>query len=914
MNLLYVMMKRKGDHMRKSKKALMLGFGLMAAISLSGCSSSEKKEEETSVVQATARSQESIAQKEEKEEKAGTATLKVNADTSVLDESNDISEILYGLFLEDINYAVDGGLYAEKIKNRSFEYGGIATNGNKHGWTVTNSDTLTFDVVDGSKDKTYLNENNPQYARITNTGDTQAGIYNGGYLDGLAIEENATYRFTGYFRGVDGYKGPVKVMFATGGGETVYGEGEIKEITDEWWKYEVEITTNATMDNGVKFFVCIDKGTVEMDMISVFPVDTYNGRENGLRKELVEYLADLNPSFLRFPGGCLIEGKTIETAYSWKDSIGNGMEFEINGEKTVGDVATRPLGTDIWADFNNASSHPYYMTYGVGFYEYFLLCEDLDCLPVPILNAGMSCPIQSPNYTVIGTDTEEFQQYIQDALDLVEFCRGDKNTKWGAVRIAMGHEEPFELKYVGIGNEQWQTEYYQHFAKFKEAFAKAAEENPEMYGDIELIVANGPNSGDTFAWDRINLLGEGASYAGLVDEHYYQTPAWFLSNVDRYDSYDRDSVPVFLGEYAAKSNNMEAALAEAAYMTGLEENADIVKLACYAPLFGNETATQWAPDMIWFSNNDVYGSANYYVQKLFANNLGTKTLNTELTVEDTSEGLSGKVGLGTWCTSAEFDNVKVVDNETQEVLYSDEFKKDSFAKYEKKGGNFVVEDGVFKQKSTGSPANENTGDVVYFGEKDWSNYTYTLTAKKTGGDEGFLIPIAVQDEDNSIFWNIGGWGNTVSCLQIVSNGSKSDQVEGTVRDISLQSNVEYQLKVVVEDTKITCYMGMTKVIEYEYQGTDGVYQTTSIDENNDIIIKLVNVTGKQMDTNIQIENAATINTTAEVSQIKADKASLFNSKTVPDLIKIEESQETVSENFTYSLPKYSVTIMRIHQS
>ena len=272
------------------------------------------------------------------------------------------------------------------------------------------------------------------------------------------------------------------------------------------------------------------------------------------------------------------------------------------------------------------------MTYGMGFYEYFLLCEDLDCLPVPVVNAGMVCPIQSGDgYTYLSEDSDEFNACIQDALDLVEFCRGDETTTWGAVRIAMGHEDPFPLQYIGIGNEQWQEEYYSHYERFKEAFENAAQEIPELYSDIELIVANGPASSDRFAWDQI--AAKGSDYAGLVDEHYYETPEWFLANTERYDSYDRDSVPVFLGEYAAKANNMEAALAEAAYMTGLERNGDIVSLACYAPLFGNDKSNQWTPDMIFFSNDSVYGTVNYYVQKLFMNHQGAYKLDSTLSGE-----------------------------------------------------------------------------------------------------------------------------------------------------------------------------------------------------------------------------------------------------------------------------------------
>lgn len=448
--------------------------------------------------------------------------LNIDTDTSVLDESYDISEILYGIFFEDINFAIDGGIYAEMIKNRSFEFDELAKDGAKCGWGT--GDNVTFEVVDGSSDGTCLNANNPHYAIIENSGSDFSGIRNRGILSGMSLVEGKEYRLSVFVKGLDGYTGSVKVVLCDQVDlSKVYGEGTIEKVTGEWWKYTVTIKSSETVNSGVRCHIQIGQGKVALDMVTLFPVDTYKNRENGLRADVVEYLAALEPKFIRFPGGCVVEGKTYESQYSWKDSIGNGMEMTINGEKTVGDIAVRPQGIDIWADLNGKHDDPYYMTYGVGFYEYFLLCEDLGALPIPILNAGMLCPIQSPNYHAYDIDSDEFKQYVQDALDLVEFCKGDASTKWGAVRIAMGHEEPFELKYVGIGNEQWQSEYYAHYKEFVKAFDQAAIDNPDLYGDIELIVANGPVSGDRYGWNSVEANG-GLDYAALVDEHYYQTP------------------------------------------------------------------------------------------------------------------------------------------------------------------------------------------------------------------------------------------------------------------------------------------------------------------------------------------------------------------------------------------------------
>lgn len=842
----------------------------------------------------------------------GHINAKYMVDTkATLDESSEISDILYGLFLEDINFAVDAGLYTELVKNRSFEYGSAASNGNRHGWKVSDSKVLKFTVKDGTDDKSCLNSANTHYAVLENSSDNFAGIGNVGYLDGLAITAGAEYKVS-FFMKADGYKGDVKISLKDGKGNA-YAEATIKNITNEWYKYETTLVPNKTVNDDLYLYVEITKGTVCVDMISMMPTDTYKGLP--IRKDLGEALEALNPSFLRFPGGCVIEGRSIETMYSWKDSIGGGMEMIINGKKTVGDVAVRPQGEDIWV---GNSAHPYYTTYGVGFYEYFLLCEALDALPVPVLNAGMTCAIQSPKYIVYSTDSEEFKQCVQDALDLVEFCLGDKNTKWGAVRIAMGHEEPFELKYIGIGNEQWQNEYHQHYKLFVKAFEEAAAKNPELYRDIELIVANGTVSSSYEGWTYIRNYPD--EITTLVDEHYYQTPEWFFTNNKRYDSYDRSrQAAVFLGEYAAKSNTMRAALAEASYMTGIERNADVVKMACYAPLFANSTSNQWTPDMMFFSNDSLMLTANYYVQQMFANNVGTNILPSALEVEEftaASANLSGRVGLGSWMTSVSYDNLKVVSNATNEVLYETDFSsddtltKDNWAKHT---GTWAVKDGALVQSGTGSPRDGNTGDAIYVGDTSWTNYTMTVDAQILSGAEGFLIPVCVRGTDNNIFWNLGGWGNTVSCLQIVENGAKSDQVSGTVKNIKLKHNQVYKLKIVVQGDNIKCYLDDKLYVNYTQENPSSLYETTSIDANGDIIMKFVNPTEFLADVNITLKDIdlSKYDTTASVITLSGNYLSDANSFENPNVVVPKDSTTTVSENFVYTLPQYSVTIIRV---
>jgi alpha-L-arabinofuranosidase len=422
-------------------------------------------------------------------------------------------------------------------------------------------------------------------------------------------------------------------------------------------------------------------------------------------------------------------------------------------------------------------------------------------------------------------------------------------------------------------------------------------------------------------------------FAGAIDHHYYNSPEWFLKHADYYDegNYSRDTdgmlektynggISVFLGEYAAQSNTLEAALSEAAYMTGLERNSDIVKMAAYAPLFGNVTALHWAPDLIWFNNNTVTSSVNYYVQKIFSINKGKTLLASTLDGADIpDEPLSGKIGVGTWNTSATFDNIVVTDNDTGEVLAEQDFSEDTLSDWEKvSDGRWSVTDGVLVQGNISTNTNSygNTGSCLYLGDESWTNYTLTVDAVKTGGSEGFLIPFAVGDKDNNFFWNIGGWGNTVSCLQEVSNGTKSGQVGGTVEDCVIKTGETYQLKVVVTDYNVKCYINDTLYVDYNITDTSNAesYQVVSEGENGDIIVKLVNVTGYEKTFAINIEgiDADSLESTAERYQVAGQSLTDDNILGQEEAVTLEQDTvDGIAAQFNYTVPKYSVTVLRL---
>ena len=935
--------------MQKKEMKLLSILLCASLLSVTGCSKSDKDEtQDTTKKLATDKPTQAEEETETKAEVYGEAgqlaaydkekanyTLDIDSSVKV----HDISDLLYGIFIEDINFAADGGLYAEMVQNRSFEFTSLAANNEKHAWSDVGTVTATVTKNDAQGG---LNANNTNYMIIENTSASPAGIANKGFLDGMAVTEGANYKFSVYAKGLDGYTGPVQVSIMNGTESAA--SGTIDAVTSEWTKYDLTLTSSVTSYKDVTLQVTINTGKAAVDMVSLFPEDTYKGRENGLRKDLAEKLEALEPAFLRFPGGCVIEGATLDVAYDWKDSIAvgpDGEPLQFNGH--YGDVAARKMGQNIWTD-ERATNDPYpsFMSYGLGFYEYFLLAEDIGAVGVPVVNCGMCCMGQS-NGAGPAVGTSEFQQYVQDALDLVEFCKGDAYTKWGAVRVSLGHEAPFALKYIGIGNEQWGNEFFKHYEAFVKAFEEAKASNPDLYGDIELMFSAGVDDGDSGA-DYMYAYEEAArwlsanpdktinDYAGAIDHHYYNDPAWFLNHADYYDekNYSRDTenmtnttfgggINVFLGEYAAQSNNLKAALSEAAYMTGLERNGDIVVMAAYAPLFGNLTATHWAPDLIWFNNHTSTASINYYMQKLFATNAGSSLLKTEFTGADIEdEPFSGRVGVGTWSTSAKFDNAKIVDNKTGDVLAEDDFSEENSLKNWNRisDGNWSIKDGELVQSSTSTNASAfgTTGTVAYFGDIKWKNYTFTVEATKTGGEEGFLIPFAVHSNKNNFFWNIGGWGNTVSALQQVKDGGKSGQLSGTTKDCVLKTGTKYQLKVVVEEENVKCYIDDKLYVDYDLPETSNAesYQVVSTDETGDIIVKMVNVTAYAKTFAINIEGAETIGDTASLQVVAGTNLDNDNILGKEEVVTLKESELSgVTKQFNYTVPQYSATVIRI---
>ena len=542
-----------------------------------------------------------------------------------------IQNTMYGLFFEDINYAADGGLYGELVKNRSFEFPQAFM-----GWQ-------TFGNVQLKDDGPF--ERCPHYVVLGWPGhrDRRSGLQNEGYF-GIGVVKNESYRFSVWAKALNG-KGRIRVQLIdqyTMDERQEFVNTHIDITSDKWKKYEVTIKAPKT-HNRANLRIFLDGGnSVALEHISLFPVNTFKNRENGMRRDLAQALADQHPGILRFPGGCIVEGVDLKTRYQWKN--------------TIGPVENRPLNENRWEyTFDHRFYPDYFQSYGLGFFEFFQLSEDIGAEPLPVLNVGMACQFQNGQDPQGYVPVDQLKPYIDDCLDLIEFANGDTTTTWGKKRAEMGHPAPFNMKYLGVGNEQWDTLYFERLEPFVKAIRA-------KYPNIKLIGTSGPDSeGKMF---EIGWKAMKEQKVDLVDEHFYRPESWFLSHGLRYESYDRKGPKVFAGEYAChgrgkKWNHFETSLYEAAFMTDLERNADVVHMTAYAPLFAHVDGWQWRPDLIWYDNTRMFKTVRYYVQQMYATNKGTNVLKMTMDNKPVA-GQEGQNGLFASAVVDKAENIVIV--------------------------------------------------------------------------------------------------------------------------------------------------------------------------------------------------------------------------------------------------------------
>jgi alpha-L-arabinofuranosidase len=669
-----------------------------------------------------------------------------------------ISSNLFGIFFEEINSAGDGGIYAELIRNRSFE-----DSTNPVYWTQLTTGTASGQMVlDTSLP---LSATNLQSLRLTmSSGIGTVGAANSGYW-GIALNSGAIYLLGFYARAASGFGGVVTASL-TGTNGTLYSQVSIGGLTTNWQHFSRALSPNTTEPAARLVLSLAQTGTVWLDFVSLFPMQTFNNRTNGLRPDLAYMLVNLGPSFVRFPGGSWVDGSSLANAYHW--------------EPTVGDPANRVPRNNLWG---------YMVDNGLGYHEYLQMCEDIGAQPLFVINCGMDV-----NQNAVPTN--QLASWVQEALDAVQYANGNTNTFWGVQRASNGHPAPFNLQYMEIGNENGGSAYNANYSMFYDAL-KAAYPNLHLIAD---------------SWGGIPT----SRPVELMDEHYYSDPNFFINNATKYDSYSRSGPKVYVGEYAVTTGsgngNLMGALGEAAFMTGLERNSDIVAMASYAPLFANLNNKNWNPDLIYFTGTQVYGTPSYYAQQMFSHNRGDVVLPVTLALTNTittNIPPYGAIGLGSWNTSVQYSNIVVTSNGV--TLYQSDFVTNGTNGWRVYNGTWSVGAGSYQQTALITDCRSNTGDT------NWSNYTITLRARKNSGSEGFLIMFNWLDDNNWTWWNIGGWNNTLGAIEHMVNGSKSlmtPQVTSTVTN-----GVWYDLRIVLSGNRIQCYLNGTLIHDAQYPST-----------------------------------------------------------------------------------------------
>ncbi|MCT9078057.1 alpha-L-arabinofuranosidase C-terminal domain-containing protein [Streptomyces fulvoviolaceus] len=778
-----------------------------------------------------------------------------------------IDDTMYGVFFEDINRAADGGLYAELVQNRSFEYS-AADN--------TSYTPLTSWTVDGTgqvvNDAGRLNERNRNYLSLS----AGSSVTNAGYNTGIRVDEGKKYDFSVWARADSGTALTVSLQDADG---TLATARQVAVTKSGWAKYKATFTATRTSSNGR--LTVASSAAAALDMVSLFPRDTYKNEPNGLRKDLAEKVAALHPGFVRFPGGCLVNTGSME---DYSEASGYQRKRSYQWKDTIGPVEERATNSNFWG---------YNQSYGIGYYEYFRFSEDIGAMPLPVVPALVTGCGQNKAVD----DEALLKRHIQDTLDLIEFANGPVTSTWGKKRAQMGHPKPFHLTHLEVGNEENLPNEF--FARFKE-FRAAIE---AKYPDITVISNSGPDdAGSTFdtAWQ----LNRDAK-VDMVDEHYYNSTQWFLQNNDRYDSYDRNGPKVFLGEYASWGNAFKNGLAEAAFMTGLERNADVVKLASYAPLFANEDYVQWSPDLVWFNNHASWNSANYEVQKLFMNNVGDRVVPSTATGTPSLVGpITGAVGLSTWATTAAYDDVKVTGEDGTSLL-TDDFSGDASQWTHTGGGSWSVQDGQYVQTDV---AAENT--MVSAGDASWHDYDLTVKATKKSGKEGFLVAFGVKDTGNYYWWNLGGWNNTQSAVEQAVDGGKSTLISkaGTI-----ETGRTYDIDVKVRGRQVTLYLDGEEWGSFtDDRPAEPFRQVVTKDaKTGDLIVKVVNAQSVAARTAVDL-GGAKVASEARVTTLTADP-NATNTETETPVAPVKATFEGVTDKFTYTFPANSVTFLRIKQ-
>ncbi len=826
---------------------------------------------------------------------AGTAIVEVDASKP----TRKVNPNLYGIFLEEINHGVDGGLYAELIRNRAFEdsrppEGYVFSNGqwrdergfnsgfSRYGYT-TNGIPFWSMVKSGSADGSMhlettggISEASAYCLRldVANAADGQIGVANEGFL-GIGVKEGAAYNLSLHARCADGFNGPLTIRLEDSEGAPCSDEVRINGIGSRWSQFKGTLNGTKTISKARLVITAGSKGKVWLDFVSLFPKDTWKNRPNGLRSDLAQLIADLKPKFVRFPGGCVVDAGTIETAYDWKLTVG---PLEQRAER--------------WGPWN------YRRTQGMGLFEYFQFCDDLGAEPLWVGFAGQTCIHRQREHVPMS----EMGWVRDNFLDIVEYANGPADSGWGRLRAEAGRREPFNLKYVEIGNENQGREYGERY-RFIHSAMKAKHPNLIYLADL--------------SWTSRESMGD--AHFDIEDQHYYNSPAWFSSRFKEYDKRDRALPPLYLGEVAVTTQdagptrgNLRAALAEGVFLMGCERNADVVSMVSYAPLLGHvegRTELTDAPPpwhaMIYFDGIRSFGTVSYYLWKLFGENVPAETFHTEVTIpSDTDFKIAGQIGVGTWNTSAEFKDVRVEKAGT--VLYASDFSKgteDWQGEQRRGGGQWSVQEGAFRQA-------QNTRGSRYFGSNDWSDYTLTLKARKLGGGEGFLIMFGRKGEE-MYWWNLGGWGNSQHAVEFSSQGNQTPVGRGVPGNI--ETGRWYDIKIEVSGRNIRCHLDGKLIHDVTTEPQQNVFAVAGRSaDGNELVVKMINLAPESYTADLKLGDLKQFAPEAELSILTSNKPTDNNSLDAPQAVVPKSGKLRIqSPALHQELPPHSLTILRL---
>uniref|UniRef100_UPI0040258571 alpha-L-arabinofuranosidase C-terminal domain-containing protein n=1 Tax=Prevotella sp. TaxID=59823 RepID=UPI0040258571 len=766
----------------------------------------------------------------------------------------------YGLFFEEINHAGEGGLYAELVKNRSFEDG-------TEGWQTINGATMSMTDIG------LLNKVQGHALTVAVKGASAfapKGIVNNGYW-GMALRNDSTYTLSLWVKGSKALNNHLVARLVNEAGTTI-GEATLAGDVNlyNWTKLTTTITAHADAAKGNLQLLATADGTMTVDVISLFPA-TWKGRANGLRPDLAQLLADTHPTFLRFPGGCYVEGQGgYDNAFQWK--------------KTIGPIEQRP------GHWNR--NWGYWSSDGLGFDEYLQLCEDLGAAPLFVVNVGLG-----HGFTLSLEDTKAL---VQDCLDAIEYANGEASTTWGAKRVANGHAAPYHLKFIEIGNENYQADANAQSNEYAERYKMFYDAIKAKYHDIVCI-------GNVEAWGTDSPSWRNANPVELVDEHYYRSADWMIANYNKYDNVSR-SIGIYNGEYAAnggsygKYGNLSAALGEAVYMLGMERNSDVCRMASFAPIFTHESNPTWAYDMIHFDADKYFVTPSYYVQKLMGSNLGTQNLKWTETGNTAAQAVAGqKVGVGAWYTKVSYDDAQLL-NADGTALGNADFSG-GLAQWTTGTGSWSTDGGVLAQSDNA----QNCTAVLNIPVK--GDYTYKVRARKDSGSEGFLIIFNYQDSNNYLWWNIGGWGNTQDAVERCVNGGKT-----TIdpKSFSVNNDQWYDLEVDVRDGQVTCKRDGETVHTFSLPVERSVYQSVQLDTlSNQLIVKLVNPYASARSVTVNLKNMEA--TAGTVQRLQSAFGTDENTMDEPNKV-VPAKKQIVSGShdgvLTLDAPAYSLSIYR----